>query len=204
MTSRTSTPRRSSARPVTVLLHALLLEIPETVKTARLTLEATRAGASDAIHDAVGESHEELKRWMPWASEPQKPEDATAHCATMTAKWYAREELDFCIVRASDGVLVGKGGLHTIDWSIPKFEIGYWVRSSCAGQGYATEAAQGLAGMARAALGAVRLEIRSDARNGASRRVAEKCGFDLEGILRRSRRDTAGELSDSCMYARVF
>jgi RimJ/RimL family protein N-acetyltransferase len=34
--------------------------------------------------------------------------------------------------------------------------------------------------------------------------VAEKCGFELEGILRRSRRDAAGELADSCMYARVF
>jgi RimJ/RimL family protein N-acetyltransferase len=58
--------------------------------------------------------------------------------------------------------------------------------------------------MARAALGAVRLEIRSDARNAPSRRVAEKCGFMLEGILRRSRRDNAGELADSCMYAKVF
>jgi RimJ/RimL family protein N-acetyltransferase len=189
---------------VTVLLHALLLEIPEKVKTARLTLEATRGGHSGVIHDGVLESYPELKRWMPWAAEPQKPEDARAHCATMTAKWHAREELDFCFVRDDDGALVGKGGLHTIDWTLPKFEIGYWVRSSCAGQGYATEAAHGLAGMARAALGAVRLEIRSDARNAPSRRVAEKCGFMLEGILRRSRRDNAGELADSCMYAKVF
>jgi RimJ/RimL family protein N-acetyltransferase len=189
---------------VTLILHALLLEIPETVKTSRLTLEATRAAASDAIHAAVLESHEDLKRWMPWAAEPQKPEDARAHCATMTAKWHAREELDFCFVRDDDGVLVGKGGLHTIDWSIPKFEIGYWIRSSCASHGYATEAADGLAAMAREVLGAVRLEIRSDARNHASRRVAEKCGFGLEGILRRSRRDNAGDLADSCMYAKVY
>jgi RimJ/RimL family protein N-acetyltransferase len=58
--------------------------------------------------------------------------------------------------------------------------------------------------MARSALGAVRLEIRSDARNAASRRVAEKCGFELEGILRRARRDAAGDLADACVYARVF
>ena len=41
------------------------------------------------------------------------------------------------------------------------------------------------------------------ARNLASRRVAEKCGFVLEGIRRRSRRDASGELADSCMYALV-
>jgi RimJ/RimL family protein N-acetyltransferase len=34
--------------------------------------------------------------------------------------------------------------------------------------------------------------------------VAEKSGFVLEGIRQRSRRDVAGELADSCMYARIF
>jgi RimJ/RimL family protein N-acetyltransferase len=189
---------------VTVLLHALLLDIPEVVKTPRLTLEATRAGRGGEIGAAVHESYAELKRWMPWASEPQSQEDSEAHCRTMQAKWHTREEIDFCFVRSADGVLVGKGGLHTIDWSLPKFEIGYWVRSSCVGQGFATEATAALADMARSALGAVRLEIRSDARNAASRRVAEKCGFELEGILRRARRDAAGDLADACVYARVF
>jgi RimJ/RimL family protein N-acetyltransferase len=189
---------------VTVLLHALLLDIPEVVKTPRLTLQATRAGRGPEIALAVHESYAQLKRWMPWAGEPQSADDSEAHCRTAQAKWHAREELDYCFVRSADGVLVGKGGLHTIDWSVPKFELGYWVRNSCAGQGFATEATTALAVMARSALGAVRLEIRSDARNGASRRVAEKCGFELEGILRRSRRDTTGELTDSCMYAKVF
>jgi RimJ/RimL family protein N-acetyltransferase len=189
---------------VTVLLHALLLDIPEVVKTPRLTLEATRAGRGAQIGLAVNESYAQLKRWMPWASEPQTAEDSEAHCRTMQARWHAREEIDFCFVRQADGMLVGKGGLHSIDWAVPRFEIGYWVRSSCTGQGFATEATAALAGMARTALGAVRLEIRSDARNAASRRVAEKCGFELEGVLRRSRRDVTGELADSCMYAKVF
>jgi ribosomal-protein-serine acetyltransferase len=57
---------------------------------------------------------------------------------------------------------------------------------------------------AQVRLGARRLEITSDARNVASRRVAEKSGFELEGIRRRSRRDNAGELADSCMYARLL
>lgn len=189
---------------MTVLLHALLLDIPEVVKTPRLTLEATRAGRGAQIGLAVNESYAELKPWMPWAHEPQSAEDSEAHCRAMQAKWHSREEIDFCFVRTADGVLVGKGGLHTIDWSLPKFEIGYWIRTSCAGHGYATEATQALVGMARSALGAVRLEIRSDARNAPSRRVAEKCGFELEGILKRARRNAAGELTDACVYARVF
>jgi ribosomal-protein-serine acetyltransferase len=189
---------------VGVILQALLLDIPETLETERLVLRATRAGWGPLINAAVLDSHAQLRAWMPWAAEVQSLETAEKHCREEQAKWHAREELDFCFFRKPDTVFVGKGGLHTIDWSVPKFEIGYWIRTDCARNGFATEATLGLAAFARDSLGARRLEITSDARNAPSRRVAEKSGFVLEGIRRNSRRDSAGELADSCMYARTF
>jgi RimJ/RimL family protein N-acetyltransferase len=189
---------------VGVILQALLLDVPESISTQRLALRATRAGMGRAVNEAVRESHAQLEPWMPWAREAQTLEASEEHCREMQAKWHAREVLDFCFHRREDGLFVGKGGLHTIDWRIPKFEIGYWVRASCAGRGYATEATRALAELARDALGARRLEITADAANAASRRVAEKSGFALEGIHRQARRNTAGELADSCMYARLF
>ena len=189
---------------MTVILHALLLEIPEKLESERLTLAAARAGQGAAVNEAVVESHAELKRWMPWAQKLQSVEESEAYCREAQAKWHARETLDFCFLGRGDGRLVGKGGLHTIDWSVPKFEIGYWIRTSCVGRGYASEAALALARFAARELGARRVEITCNALNAASRRVAEKCDFALEGILRNSRRDCAGELADSCMYARVF
>ena len=187
-----------------VLLQALLLDIPEVVETERLVLRAPQAGRGAMIAEAVFESMPQLSPWMPWAAKSHGLEESERHCREMQAKWHAREELDFCFMHRGDGRLVGKGGLHTIDWTIPKFEIGYWVRSSCAGHGFATEATIAMTRFAREALGAVRIEITSDTRNAASRRVAEKSGYELEGIRRRSRRAPGGELADSCMYARVF
>lgn len=189
---------------VGVILNALLLDIPEVVDTPRLELRATRAGHGAPANAALLESHAELKPWMPWAVEPQSLAATEEHCRRMQARWHAREELDFCFFRRADGVLVGKGGLHTIDWRIPKFELGYWIRTSCTRRGYGAEAAAGLVELARSRLGARRLEITCDARNAASRRVAEKNGFGLEGILRHARRDTSGELADACVYARTF
>jgi RimJ/RimL family protein N-acetyltransferase len=189
---------------VTVILHALLLDLPERLETERLVLRATRAGEGAAVSEAVAESFADLKRWMPWARQAMTPEDCERHCRDMQAKWHSRETLDFCLFRRTDTRLVGKGGLHTIDWAVPKFEIGYWIRSRDTRQGIATEATRALADFAHATLGAKRLEITSDARNQASRRVAEKSGFVLEGVLRQSRRDVAGALADSCMYARIF
>ena len=187
-----------------VILQALLLDIPETVETSRLVLHATRAGHGVDTNMALEESREQLRVWMPWARDTQSLEASEHNCRAMQARWYAREELDFCFFRRADGVLVGKGGLHTIDWAVPKLEIGYWIRTSCTNQGLATEAVLALVELARTHLAARRLEIACDARNAASRRVAAKCGFELEGIHRRNRRDTAGELADSCVYARLF
>jgi RimJ/RimL family protein N-acetyltransferase len=189
---------------VGVILQALLLDIPEVLESPRLTLRATRAGMGAAVNAAVLESFGLLKPWMPWSAEPQTLDASEEHCRDMQAKWHAREMLDFCFVRREDGQLVGKGGLHTIDWTLPKFEIGYWVRTCAMGHGYATEATMALTEFARATLGACRIEITSDAQNGPSRRVAEKAGYTLEGIRRKARRNTAGELSDACMYAKVF
>ena len=50
-------------------------------------------------------------------------------------------------------------------------------------------------------LGAKRLEIRCDARNAASCRVAERCGFELEGVLHQCQRDMEGKLCDMRVYA---
>jgi ribosomal-protein-serine acetyltransferase len=189
---------------VTVILHALLLEIPEKLETERLTLVATRAGMGAAVNEGVLESFGELKSWMPWAQQAQTLEDSEKHCREAQAKWHSREMIDFCFFAKPQGPFVGKGGLHTIEWSLPKFEVGYWIRSSCVRRGYATEATGALVVLARAKLGARRVEITCNALNAPSWRVAEKSGFLLEGILRASRRNNAGELADSCMYARIF
>lgn len=182
---------------------AFLQDIPEVFDTRRLRLEATFAGRGEAVHGAVERSRAELKPWMPWAHDEQTPDETEAYCREMQAKWHARVEFDFCFVEKASGALVGKGGLHTIDWSVPKFEIGYWIATPFTRNGFATEATTGLVEIARG-LGARRIEITSDARNAASRRVAEKSGFVLECIRKNSRRGLEGELADSCLFARIF
>jgi RimJ/RimL family protein N-acetyltransferase len=112
--------------------------------------------------------------------------------------------LDFQWRDKTSGNLIGKGGFHTIVWDVPKLEIGYWVRTSLAGRGYCTEAVNALVAFANRELGAKRLEICSDPRNRKSRNVAERCGFTLEGIMRKNMRDPYGGLRDSCMYAMTF
>ena len=98
---------------------------------------------------------------------------------------------------------VGGSGLHRIDWTIPKFEIGYWVRTRYEGKGYIHEAVEGITRFAFDVLNARRIEIRVDDRNERSWRVAERAGYTLEGILRNDSRDVAHQLRNTRLYSKI-
>jgi RimJ/RimL family protein N-acetyltransferase len=140
---------------------------------------------------------------MPWAKEVPTPEESEENIRQAVAKFVAREDLRLNAYEKETGAFVIGTGLHRINWGVPKFEIGYWVRTSRAGRGYVTEAVGAITRFAFEVLGAERVEIRCDTRNGRSGRVALRCGYRLEGTLRCNERDNDGVLRDTHVYAMV-
>jgi RimJ/RimL family protein N-acetyltransferase len=181
-----------------------LREIPTSFETERLLIRAGTLADLDTTYSAAQESADELSEWMPWAHPSPLRESMEKYFSTSEDKWRTREMLDFQWIEKSSGELIGKGGFHHIDWMIPKFEIGYWLKTSSTRKGFCTEAVNGLVQFAKTELHAKRLEIRSQPANARSRAVAECCGFVLEGVLRSSLLGADGALRDSCMYALVF
>lgn len=140
---------------------------------------------------------------MSWAHLDSAGEDVEANVRLAHADFLARRDLRLHLYLRDGGALVGASGLHRIGWTVPRFETGYWVRTSMAGRGYATEATRRIADFAFTDLGAERVEIWCDARNERSAAVATRAGFTLEARLNRNRRDTGGELSDSLCFVRL-
>lgn len=81
-------------------------------------------------------------------------------------------------------------------------EIGYWLGRAHWGRGIATEALAAVAEYAFEAFDLVRLEAQVYEWNPASARVLEKCGFELEGRMRR-RVTKDGRTVDALLYALV-
>lgn len=83
--------------------------------------------------------------------------------------------------RKGDGKPVGHGGLvpQKVDGA-DEWEVGYWIVKECWSQGYATEAAQAIRDYAFETLGKKRLVSLIHPDNGASQKVAEKCGMKFE------------------------
>ncbi|MFO1413784.1 MAG: GNAT family N-acetyltransferase [Burkholderiales bacterium] len=187
------------------MIDPILLDLPTRVETPRLVLRPPRPGDGEALHAAIAESLPELRRFLaslPWVAAEQTVASAETYCRTAHANFLARRDLPFLMLDRASGEVVGATGLHRTVWTTPKTEIGYWVRTSRAGRGFVTEAVGAITDYAFAQLAAVRVEIVTDEANTASRRVAERSGFVLEGTLRHERRAPDGRLRNTCLYAR--
>jgi RimJ/RimL family protein N-acetyltransferase len=169
-------------------------------------LRAPRAGDGAAVHAAIVESLGELRRFLaalPWVGGEQSVEKSESWCRNSSANFIARRDMPFLMFDSATGEYVGSTGLHRPDWTVPSVEIGYWCRSSRHGQGLVTEAVSALCEYALEHLAVQRLEVVTDEGNIASRRVAERSGFALEGVQRKKNRAPDGSLRDICLYARL-
>ena len=188
-------------------MDPLLIEVPERIETERLLLRRAQPGDGPAVCAAVRASLEELRPWMPWAQAETSEDVSETHVRRMCANFSLRLDLAyFTFDRALDSGeagVVGAIGLHRIDWTVPRFEIGYWRRSGLAGRGFVSEAVRALSRMAFDRLSAQRVEIRMDDRNAASARVAERAGFTFEGLLRRDALAVDGAPRNTRVYSRA-
>jgi len=154
-------------------------DLPGVIETDRLVLRPWQTDDLEALHEALCESVAHLKPWIPWAT-PEAPTlaQAEARLATWLDEFVAGETFLFAVFDRSDSTLVGGIGYF------PRIgpgglEIGYWIRLSRAGSGFATEASRALTDVGLGLPGIDRLEIHMDPTNVSSRRVPEKLGYSL-------------------------
>jgi RimJ/RimL family protein N-acetyltransferase len=176
-----------------------ILPLPR--ETQRLILRPPSPENAAAIQEALEESFAQLHVWMDWAVTLQSLEDTKAILARARARYEAMEDFGVHAFLKDTGRFVLGAGLHPLNWRVPKFEIGYWCRSSMQGNGYVTEVVRELTTAAFGDMAAMRVEIRCDSRNQPSRKVAERAGFRLEAKLQYDDRANDDSLRDTLIYA---
>lgn len=100
------------------------------------------------------------------------------------------------------GKLIGACGIK-IDQHRPWVgEIGYFIDQDFQGKGIATEAVRQLEKIGFERLDLQRITILMDIRNLASERVAQKCGYEKEGIMKKVHR-IGEDYYDCFLYAKT-
>jgi RimJ/RimL family protein N-acetyltransferase len=176
-----------------------ILDLPR--ETQRLLLRRPSPDYAEAIREAIEETFNDLHVWMFWAKELQSIDETREYLTIAESKFLEGEDFGFSVFHKQSGKFVLAAGLHPRNWGVPSFEIGYWCRSSMQRQGFTTETVKALTEIAFKEMAANRVEIRCDARNIHSRRVAELAGYSFEAELQSHDRANDGSLRDTVIYA---
>ena len=151
---------------------------------------------ADELHAVIERNRARLALWISWASD-QTLDDTRAFIARARAMEHDDTGLSRAILAA--GRLAGVVGV-TVDAANDSAAIGYWIDAASEGKGVVTAAVGALVddGFQRWRL--TRVEIRADVENRASCAVAERLGFQLEGVLRQAYR-VGDRYSDDAVYS---
>jgi ribosomal-protein-serine acetyltransferase len=151
---------------------------------------------------AVRESLADLTPWMSWAYPDYSLNDTREFIRITRARWQEGTLYAFAVTDVQSGLVVGGCSLSHIHPVYHLCNLGYWVRSSRRGSGFAGRATLQAARYAFEKVGLARVEIVIAPGNGASLRVAEKVGAHYEGVLR-NRMVVGQEVSDAVMYSLI-
>jgi RimJ/RimL family protein N-acetyltransferase len=159
-----------------------------------------RLAAGDAVALARIWQDDETMRW----SHPggcSGAEEAAAAIVHADEEWGQGEAAGFAIVGAVDDIMVG--GVHVTFYGDWRAGIGYDLAPEVRGRGLATKALSLVSDWAFGTFAdLVRQELWILPGNDRSLRVAERAGFQREGILR-SRLPFAGEFRDVICLSRL-
>ncbi|WP_030771597.1 GNAT family N-acetyltransferase [Streptomyces sp. NRRL F-2664] len=153
---------------------------PTTLTTERLVLRPFVPEDAAEVYAACQDP--EIQRWNEVPSPYTRAHADTWVHETVPAGWRGDTAYSFAVRLGPQGPLVAALGVHPRGESV--FEVGFWAVAEHRGRGYVAEALGAAARWAFTELGAGRLEWRAEPDNAASRAVAEKAGFRMEGILR--------------------
>jgi RimJ/RimL family protein N-acetyltransferase len=126
----------------------------------------------------------EISRWtrVPY---PYGSSDARAYLLQRHDSLHAGIAAPFAIVSAADrDHLLGSISLMRFAWQHARAEVGYWLAKDARGHGHATRAVRLITAWGFRSLALQRIDLMAATENPASQRVAERCGFTREAVLR--------------------
>ncbi len=156
---------------------------PVTLTDGVVTLRPLRADDVVSMYEAICESLSDLKPWMSWAHDNYERKETRDWITVAQARWMDGGYFGFAIIDANRHTFLGGCSLSQINSLYHFCNLGYWIRTTQRGRGFAGCAARLAARFAFERVGLVRAEIVIAIGNAASQRVADKIGAHREGIL---------------------
>ena len=127
-------------------------------------------------------------------------ENTKTFVSEMLERVQARTYFPYVLIDNSNGRLAGFFDMKNIDWSIPKTELGCYIDLDYENKGITSMVMKAFIEICFTEYQFEKIFFRTHTSNHPVHRIAEKCGFTIEGTLRKDYKTTSGELVDLVYY----
>jgi ribosomal-protein-serine acetyltransferase len=159
------------------------IDMPEEIKSEFITLVKRTVEHSVALFVAVDKNRDNLSEFLSWPPNIVEINDIKKYSRIKEQKWEDKDGFAYLIIENSTNEIIGSIDAFKIDYEHHMAEIGYWLDFEARGSGYMTKAVKLIE--THLFLNRIhRIEIRCDATNVKSYKVAERAGYDYEGTLK--------------------
>lgn len=155
----------------------MIIQISENIN-----LEPTSERYAESMFQAINTNRGHLSRFLPWVENMKSITDVKEYIKNSAAQTDEKKEVSFLIV--SEKSVIGRIGIHNINFQNKNASIGYWLIENAQGKGIISKATCSLITYAFQTLGLNRIEIKAATDNLRSRSVPERLGMPKEGTLR--------------------
>jgi RimJ/RimL family protein N-acetyltransferase len=173
---------------------------PERIDTPEFTIRSYQPGDGKMLFEAIDNSREHLRTYMPWEATHQTDDDSECFARRFRGHYLLADEFTLAIVAPDGQRILGGTGYH-LRWgnlANRTAEVGMWLRADAVYQGLGAKVLKTLLEWGFTEWPWLKLIWRCDIDNRPSLRTAEKAGMRQEGLMRgdffdpqtKQRRDT--------------
>jgi len=191
-------------------MRPLMVNFPLPIVTPRLILRQPIMNYVDCYEytSAVVDSFKELQPWVPWAQNYPSVEQSEEYIRECCAAWIMKNNnnvgIPFWIIEKASNKFIGSAQLHNIAWDIPRYEIGYWLKTSATRKGYMCEAINALTRYCFIQLVAKRVEIKCETKNERSKKIPIALNFNHDATLKNAQLAIADrKITDTLIFSRT-
>ena len=174
------------------------------MKFDHYSLRLLRLGDLDPYFEMVQRNRKRLAdRFVGTVSRTKTLQEAQEFVEEMIKHTISNTYFPYVIIDENDSRIIGFIDLKNIDWSVPKTQIGFYIDEGYEGKGIISNAISKIIDYCFDEKGFEKLFMRIHPENLAAKKVAEKCGFELEGTIKKDYKTPSGKLVDLHYYGKV-
>jgi RimJ/RimL family protein N-acetyltransferase len=165
-------------------MHKMLLELSSQLETERLIIRPYQKGDGVFYFSLLEDNREHLKEHVDSATTVTNEEEAEIKIRELAADWVGRTRFVMGVWEKVSSTYIGEIWIEPANWEVPSFEVGWFLDKTYEGKGLATEAVKASLTFLFEDLNAHKVIAKARETNVKSFRLAERCGFVKEGLLR--------------------